>query len=176
MVGVDMNNDLMKITNDIAFASKQEVAKMILKVFSAVTPKFYRGLTSESLKMELAGIELVIADIDSQTLAEMCKRAIKSYAIARSKDSNTYFDINYILSFYKESFDFVHSINVPLSRSAEEIEDYYDEVTNIKWQKWREKNGEIVETASFVKDTKISHKYSLKDYERMFTDLDNIEF
>ena len=167
-------NELIKITNQIADCNNKEVAKQIMCVCRAITPAFYKNMSVEEIKAEKASIELLTLDIDQQTLSEMCKRAVLNYPYARSQNSKTFFDINYILQFYQEAFNFVHCYNIKLSRKAIKISSHYDEAKKILWQKWEDKGQEI--TIAIIQDKQAGNQYSPKDFELLMTDIDTIKF
>jgi hypothetical protein len=144
-----------------------------MSVCRAITPQFYKNMEIDDIKAEKMSIELLTADIDGETLAEMCKRAVLNYPKARSENNRTFFDINYMLQFYKQSFNFVHCENIKISKEAIKIYEQYDYVKGILYQKWREPNGEE-KMVGIIQEEMKRHQYSPKDYERMFTDIDDV--
>ena len=106
-------------------------------------------------------------------MAEMCKRAVLNYPKARSLNEKTYFDINYILTFYKTAFNFIHCENVIISNKAEKIWEFYDDVKGILYQKWKEPNGEEKQVA-VIQDKQRGHQYSPKDYQMLYDNLDEV--
>ena len=114
-------NELVKITSQLSVCDKKEVSKQVMSICRAITPQFYKNLTTEDIKAEKMSIELLTAEIDGETLSEMCRRAVLNYAKERSLNNKVYFDINYILQFYKQSFNFVHCDNVVVSTKANKI-------------------------------------------------------
>lgn len=166
-------NEIVKITSQLQVCDRKDVAKQVMSVCRAITPQFYKNMEIDDIKAEKMSIELLTADIDGETLAEMCKRAVMNYPKARSENSRTFFDINYVLQFYKQSFNFVHCENVKISKEAIKICEQYDCVKGILYQKWREPNGEE-KTIGIIQEEMKGHQYSPKDYERMYTDLDDV--
>lgn len=160
-------NELVKITSQLQVCERKDVSKQVMSVCRAITPQFYKNMSVEDMKAERMSIELLTADIDSDTLAEMCRRAVINYSKARSENSKTFFDINYILQFYKQAFNFIHCENVKISRDAKKICEQYDEVKGILHQKWQEPNGEE-KIVSVLQEKMKHHQYSPKDYELMF--------
>ena len=166
-------NELVNITNEIQQCDKKDISKQVMSVCRAITPQFYKSMTIEDVKAERLSIELLTADIDNNTLAEMCKRAVLNYPKARSLNEKTYFDINYILTFYKTAFNFIHCENVVVSNKAEKIWEFYDDVKGILYQKWKEPNGEEKQVA-VIQDKQGGHQYSPKDYQMLYDNPDEI--
>lgn len=166
-------NELVNITNEIQQCEKKDISKQVMSVCRAITPQFYKSMTVEDVKAERLSIELLTADIDNNTLAEMCKRAVLNYPKSRSLNEKTYFDINYILTFYKTAFNFIHCENVVVSNKAEKIWEFYDDVKGILYQKWKEPNGEEKQVA-VIQDKQGGHQYSPKDYQMLYTDLNEV--
>ena len=166
-------NELVNITNEIQQCDKKDISKQVMSVCRAITPQFYKSMTVEDVKAERLSIELLTADIDNNTLAEMCKRAVLNYPKARKKKEKTYFDINYILTFYKTAFNFIHCENVVVSNKAEKIWEFYDDVKGILYQKWKEPNGEEKQVA-VIQDKQGGHQYSPKYYKMLYDNLDEV--
>ena len=166
-------NELVNIMNEIQQCEKKDISKQVMSVCRAITPQFYKSMTVEDVKAERLSIELLTADIDNNTLAEMCKRAVLNYPKARSLNEKTYFDINYILTFYKTAFNFIHCENVIISNKAEKIWEFYDDVKGILYQKWKEPNGEEKQVA-VIQDKQRGHQYSPKDYQMLYDNPDEI--
>ena len=166
-------NELVNITNEIQQCDKKDISKQVMSVCRAITPQFYKSMTIEDVKAERLSIELLTADIDNNTLAEMCKRAVLNYPKARSLNEKTYFDINYILTFYKTAFNFIHCENVVVSNKAEKIWEFYDDVKGILYQKWKEPNEKEKQVA-VIQDKQRGHQYSPKDYQMLYDNPDEI--
>lgn len=166
-------NEIVKITSQLQICDRKDIAKQVMSVCRAITPQFYKNMEIDDMKAEKMSIELLTADIDGETLAEMCKRAVLNYPKARSENNRTFFDINYMLQFYKQSFNFVHCENIKISKEAIKIYEQYDYVKGILYQKWREPNGEE-KMVGIIQEEMKGHQYSPKDYERMFTDIDDV--
>lgn len=162
-------NELVKITSQLSVCDKKEVSKQVMSICRAITPQFYKNLTTEDMKAEKMSIELLTAEIDGETLSEMCRRAVLNYAKERSLNNKVYFDINYILQFYKQSFNFVHCDNVPVSTKANKIWQKYDNVKGILYQKWLEPNG-IEKLIGVIQD---DYRYSPKDIQ--YDNLEDVE-
>lgn len=170
-----MMNELVKITNEIQSCDKANVSKSIMGVCRAVTPQFYKNMSVDDIKAERLSIELLTADIDNETLSEMCKRAVLNYPKARSESNKTYFDINYILTFYKKTFNDIHCNNIKLSKNATKVWDRFDDKKNILYQKWLD-NGQEINIAVILEENEIrGHLYSPKDFEIMYSNLDDVE-
>ena len=114
-------NELVNITSQLQKCDKKEVSKQVMSICRAITPQFYKNLSTEDVRAEKLSIELLTADIDNETLSEMCRRAVLNYSKERSFDKKTYFDINYILQFYRDAFNYIHCEKVDVSRNAEKI-------------------------------------------------------
>lgn len=170
-------NELVTITSQIEKCEKKDISKQVMSVCRAITPQFYKSMSVDDVKAERLSIELLTADIDNEVLAEMCKRAVLNYPKARSNNDRTYFDINYILTFYKSAFNFIHCDNIKLSKKAQKIQEYFDPVKTILYQKWVD-NGKEYQIA-WIDERDIpenTHRYSPKDYQMMFTSLDDVDF
>ena len=76
-------------------------AKKIIALCRSITPKFYENKKIEDIALELKGIELMISNLPYKTLQKACEIAVKYYPIERTENQNLYFDINYILRWYK---------------------------------------------------------------------------
>lgn len=147
-----MDNSLITLTNSIALCDSKEIAKQVMTVCRAITPQFYKNLSVDEMKAERLSIELLTSGIDQQTLAEMCKRAINNYARIRSENNRVYFDINYLIMFYKESFNFVNCENVKLTKQAELIKSFYDDENHIITEIYNDNNNMV--TIREIKDKK----------------------
>lgn len=164
--------ELITMTNEIAKSDKQDVAKQILGVCMAITPQFYKKMSMKDLNAEKLSIALLVENIDNETLAEMCKRAVEQYPKTRAENPKAYFDINYILTFYKDAFNYVHCDSVKISKKAEKIDAKYDEKRKIIFQKWVDNGQEIMIGYMIDGDMdKHCHLYTPKDFEQITIDL-----
>lgn len=163
-------NEIIKITNEISRCERKDIAKQVMSVCRAITPQFYKAMSIEEIKAERLSIELLIADIDNDTIAEMCKRAIINYPKQRSENAKTYFDINYLLQFYKEAFNYVHCDSIELSKQAELIDSHYDEVRGIVFEKWND--GGVEKIIAHIQPHRDGRQYSPKFFQQQYTDLD----
>lgn len=98
-------NELTTLTNDIQTATSATAAKPLLKLCTAITPQFYRNKSDMEIKAELLSIQLLTVNIEPPVLAKMCELAVLNYPAARSLNDKIYFDINYILTFFTQSFN-----------------------------------------------------------------------
>lgn len=99
-------NDLTTTYNAItAEKDKQQVAKSIYVVCRTITPQFYKKQTTDEMRVEITSIYLLTRNIRQDVLAKMCELSVDNYARARSKDGKTFFDINYMLTFYDEAWE-----------------------------------------------------------------------
>lgn len=165
-------NKIIKTNNGINEYSKTNASKEIMGMCRAITPQFYKNKTIADMQAEKLSIELLIKDIDNETLVEMCKRAVSNYARERSVNGIAYFDINYILTFYVEAFNYIHCDSINLSKQAKKIWSKFDNTSNILYQKWID-NGEEIEIAVVLKDGE--SLYSPKDFENWISDLEDEE-
>ena len=93
-------NDLTTICNSFVTAETTVIAATLLKTFRAITPQFYQRLTREQTETQLKGIELQIKNIPPEVLSKMFELAVNEYPRERSRNPQTYFDLNYYLTFY----------------------------------------------------------------------------
>ncbi|MCM1042627.1 MAG: hypothetical protein NC350_00215 [Corallococcus sp.] len=116
-------NDLTITLNSITSEQdKSRIAKTIYLICRTITPQFYKKQTSEEMRAEIISIYLLIKNIRQDALAKMCELAVENYAIARARNRNAYFDVNYILTFYDEAWD---TIRPPEFNIVAEITDKY---------------------------------------------------
>ena len=170
-----MENVAEKLIKEIELLPNEEIGKMFIKLFCIFNPLGYRGISAEELENEIAGIEILIAGIDRQTLAEMVKRAVNKFVDKRRESGKIIFNINYIMEFYKEAFNYVYCDRFELPLGAERLESNFDEDSGIIEQKWRSKTGEIVDIKCYAKLMPESKRpYSHKDEEQLWTDLDSL--
>lgn len=102
-------NELAKLTNGITTADGSNIAKAVLGVCTAITPQFYKNKSDLELRAEKASIEMILQGKEPEVVSEMCRLAVEHYAEDRSKDARLYFDINYIVRFYREAYNRVHN-------------------------------------------------------------------
>jgi len=157
-------NALATLTNQVATADKPKVAMEVMAVCRAITPQFYRNMSDIELKAERASIELLTCHIDAPVLAKMCEFAVQGYGIARSENSKAYFDINYILTHYREAFNHVwcHGVDIP-SDYYWCGDTWYDERTRIITEYWRKYEndkmvGEII--VKHIQERKYDERYA----------------
>lgn len=166
-------NALVTTTNAICQCKAEEVAPQIMTVCRAVTPQFYKGMSDIDIKAEKASIELLTSNIDQQCLAEMCRLAILNYARARSDNDKTYFDINYILTFYKKAFNKLYCENVEIPKRSQLLKSNYDYDTNILEEHWRTPDGQVVLIREIRDENKSGRTYSSKYWQAQYFDFDN---
>lgn len=166
-------NEIVKITSELQVCDRKDISKQIMSVCRAITPQFYKNMSIEDMKAERMSIELLTADIDGETLAEMCKRAVMKYPQARSENSKAFFDINYLLQFYKQAYNFVHCENIFVSKEATKIYQNYDTVKGILYQRWKEPSGEE-KLIAVIQDKSNTCDYSPVDINNLFIDYENI--
>lgn len=76
-------------------------ARAVYALCRFITPQFYSKQTRDEAAATVSSIQVLTADIDGAVMAKMCEMAAKDYPRARSENPKVFFDINYILSFYK---------------------------------------------------------------------------
>lgn len=156
--------------------SKKEVALKLVKLFALLNPAIYKSFTVEELKDNIMATEIMISNIDAETLAEMIEMAIANYPQKRKENKKLVFDINYIIDFYKDAFDYVYCDKFKMELGATKLSSVYDANTGIIEQKWVAKTGEVVNIKCFAKLSPESKRpYSKKDEEQMWTDLDALK-
>lgn len=171
-------NELARTTNAICECEQKDVAPQIMTICRAVTPQFYKGMADIDLKAEKLSIELLTSNIEQVCLAEMCKLAILNYPRKRSESEKVYFDINYILTFYKQAFNKVFCDLVELPKKSKLIESHFDYDTCTISEMWEDPNGNVIairEIADKAKEQNNQRVYSSKFYKSMITDLDEVE-
>jgi len=147
-----------------------------MSICRAITPQFYRGLKDEDVRAEKLSIELLTGNIDSAVLAKMCELAVTNYARARSEDKNTYFNINYLLTFFKQAFNLVWCNGVELPPNAEYASGEYDYTTNTLTELWQ-LGGEkiIIKYITAPPKRNCDHTYSPKYYDMLTAELSQIK-
>lgn len=92
-------------------------AKTIYAICRSITPQFYKH-TPEQMTAALNTIQLLTQDIREDILTAMCDLAVQAYPKDRAADENVFFDVNYILRFYKKAWEVAHpqGFNVVCSR------------------------------------------------------------
>lgn len=160
-----MTNALIALTNDIAAAEPARVAAPLLKIFSAITPQFYKNKTTDELRAEALSIELLTQSIPPPVLGDMCKLAVCNYPIARSNNDKVFFDINYLLTFFATAFNNRYCENVNLDGYA-----YCGYTINrdmwILNEHWRRDDGEEVTIMEVMND---KHKLFYNKGERVYS-------
>lgn len=165
-------NEISKIAQNISVCNRNEVPKAVITLCKAITPQFYKNTSEEDLKAEYGSIRLLTDNIDLNTLAEMCQRAVKNYGTARALNPKTYFNINYIMEFYKESFNWVHCDSIEISKHAKKIAEKYDDRRQALIQKW--KDGDKVVMIGYIQPKMEGRQYSPKDYYVLETDIEDV--
>lgn len=171
-----MDNSLTTLTNNIALCDTKEIAKQVMIVCRAITPQFYKNLTVEEMKAERLSIELLTSGMDQKVIAEMCKRAINNYARIRSDNNKVYFDINYLITFYKESFNYINCTCVNLPKTAQMIKSNYDDSSCILTEIYDNK-GETIVIKQIIdkKDSETKgNLYSSKFFSTLYDDISEI--
>lgn len=106
-----------------------DIAGMVLGVCTAITPQFYRNKSDAELRAEKASINLLTRGMEEEVVTEMCNLAAESYARERSRNARTYFDVNYIVTFYRKAYNRVHD-RAP-AKYCVLLDEAYDESTGV---------------------------------------------
>lgn len=136
-------DELQIITNKIMNCSRNEITKQIMSLCSAITPQFYKNLSVEDRKSERLSVELLTSGIDQEVLALMCRMAVKRYPLQRARNLQTYFDINYLLTFYESAFNYFWCDCVKTSKDSECVESSFNEYTNVLTECWKDADNKI---------------------------------
>jgi len=171
-------NELVKITSAISNCKSNEVIPQIMAMCRTITPQFYRGMTDIDLKTEKMGIELMISNIEQPCLSKMCELAVLNYARFRSENSKVYFDINYILTFYKQAFNQLYCYSKFLPKHSTREKWGYNYETHIISETWKSPDGKVIEIMEIMDKPKSSSEqriYSTKYHENIIYDLEEIE-
>lgn len=177
-------NELSVLTNSVAKAAQNEVAKTLLKVCMSITPQFYKNKSVEELKAEKLSIELLTSGIEQEVLALMCRMAVKQYPLERARNNRSYFDINYLLTFYENAFNYFWCESVEIDKDCDYQGYDFNEYTKILSEYWKKGDEQIIIKYLVPQDTIDAHHrhgsyeryYSPKYYKNLAMDLDNIEF
>lgn len=95
-------NELTTFYGQIAEQSEaRDKARAVYALCRFITPQFYSKQTRDEAAATVSSIQVLTADIDGAVMAKMCEMAAKDYPKARSENPKVFFDINYILTFYK---------------------------------------------------------------------------
>lgn len=94
-----MCNELQQSSN-----AKRDLAKTIYAFCRSVTPQFYKH-SAEEMNAAVTSIQMLIQGIREDILAKMCQIAVREYPKTRADSEKSYFDINYILSFYNRAWE-----------------------------------------------------------------------
>lgn len=97
-------NELTTFYGQIAEQSEaRDKARAVYALCRFITPQFYSKQTRDEAAATVSSIQVLTADIDGAAMAKMCEMAAKDYPRARSENPKVFFDINYILTFYKKA-------------------------------------------------------------------------
>ena len=95
-------NELTTFYGQIAEQGEaRDKARAVYALCRFITPQFYSKQTRDEAAATVSSIQVLTADIDGAVMAKMCEMAAKDYPKARSENPKVFFDINYILTFYK---------------------------------------------------------------------------
>ena len=138
-------SDLVNIKSTLMQNGQINTAN-IMAYCRAITPQFYKDLSHADLIAEKIAIELLTGHIDPPVLQKMCEFAVQGYGIARSENPKVFFDINYILTHYRDAFNHVWCYSMEIPDDYNWCGDtWYEERTRTiieYWRKWE--NGEMV--------------------------------
>ena len=97
-------NELTTFYGQIAEQGEaRDKARAVYALCRFITPQFYSKQTRDEAAATVSSIQVLTADIDGAVMAKMCEMAAKDYPKARSENPKVFFDINYILTFYKKA-------------------------------------------------------------------------
>lgn len=166
-------NQLVETTSAICKCEVKDVAPQIMTICRAVTPQFYKGMADVDVKAERLSIELLTSNIEQECLAEMCRLAILNYPRSRSENPKAYFDINYILTFYKDAFNKVFCKQVELPKKSSLIKCDFDFDTYIVTETWKSPEGKTIvikEIKNKAEDASKQITHSSKYYASLYSD------
>lgn len=175
----DLVNQLTTATTALANCETKDIAPQIMAMCRTITPQFYKGLSDVDIQTEKTGIELLLSGIERDCLVEMCRLAVLNYPLARSENEKQYFDINYILRFYKTAFNNINSKNIQIPDNAQYVRGAYDPQTHVVTEEYATDDGqkfvvrELVEPPLKNEQTIYSTKYFKifeKQLEKIFDD------
>lgn len=130
-------NELTTTINKIATSQRNEVSGQIMILQRSITPQFYKNMSINEMKAEKMSIELLTSNIDIEVIAKMCELAVCNYGIKRSLNENVYFDINYILTFYIDAFNFIWCYNKNITQEHKLINVSYSDADKILIETWK---------------------------------------
>jgi len=142
-------SNLIKTSGGLAIKEKRAAVAHIMAISRVITPQFYKSLSDEDLKAEKVMIELLTGHIDAAVLRKMCELAVQNYGTARSDSNKTYWDINYILTFYRTAFNWIWCESIGLAESAKYRSSTYDRVSRIVVEEWECEEG-IIQTIKYI--------------------------
>jgi hypothetical protein len=170
---------LVTLTGQIANCKRGAAATQLMAFCRAVTPAFYKNKTDLEVEMEKASIELLTAGIDNAVLAKMCELAVLNYPSARGLNDKTYFDINYVLTFYRQAFMTVWHDGVDLPKNAECIANKCYPEIGVLEETWATPDGQTYTIkcfCEFKREGIMRHYYSPKLLNRLVVDVDDVKF
>ena len=170
-------NALVSLTNNVMHAERAAVTPQLMAICRAVTPQFYKTMSDVEVKAEKASIELLTANIDNLTLARMCELAVLNYPKARSENNKTYFDINFILTFFNQAFNYVWCESVEVPRGSERTKSSFRHDMNILEETYEDKAGGTYHVKCIYepKGTPHEHYYSPKFWQLFSQNIDEVE-
>ena len=103
-----MNDIVLETTKslDIKIGSENP-ARDVLSMFAAYTPQFYKYSSNQQKEKEIYKIQCAITGIELQVLQKMCELCLINYKFAISRDRSIRINLDYFLSFYIESYNFI---------------------------------------------------------------------
>jgi len=167
-----MTNNLISTKNQVGLLSRP-TAENIMAFCRVITPQFYKGLSRQDLVAEKMSIELLTGHMDVPVLRKMCELAVQNYGIARSENTKMYFDINYILTFYRMAFNYVWCDSVEIPDGYDCYGNgIFDESTRVITERWYTENDERPDIiVKFIVERKYDDRYAKQKgfMERHFT-------
>ena len=125
-------------------------AEVIMAICRIITPQFYKGLSDADKKAERTAITILTAHIDPGVMLKMCELSVQNYGVARSDNSKVFFDINYILTFFRSAFNWFWCDRVDFSLDAKRIGDRYEPTSRTITELWEDGGIEI--TVKYIAD------------------------
>ena len=139
--------------------SANAIAANIMAFCRVITPQFYKGLTRSDMAAEKLAIEFLTKDMDLPVLKKMCELAAQCYGVARSESGKTFFDINYIMTFYRAAFNEVWCYSVDIPEGYEwSCSTSFNETTRVITERWYLENAPDI-TVKFIVERKYDDRY-----------------
>lgn len=173
-----MSNEL-KIVDDLGRCADNKV-DIVMQVITAVYPNKYKNVKTQELLAETNGINMLTKGIDKVVLIEMCKRALNTYCVSNGNESNNkkvFFDINYIMRFYRDTFNDINCNFVKFDwHNAKKISQTEERLENrclLVKQCWIDNGAEY--NIQYLTEPDYNYNYTPVDFKNMINTLDNVD-